>query len=400
VDNSRLTAVMLLVASGESEDPPGRPGLAHLLEHLAVTAPAGKFPATPMESIVAEYPDGWNAQTSWDHILMAWIVPAEKWETQLEQLASRVHDLQPRKEDLKRELGRLDVELGNMYHRWPDLAAGNWARTCLRAGPEGPRRGGEIDKLQDITLEEIARDWADKTRPESLVLVLCGRFDPGQARKKVEALFPAKAADPQPAAQASEARSLQTGKTFEIHPESAPARLSLAGFSTPGFSGRPEPMADATAAGLALLQYSAIQDRRVKCQFNLYADPLLILFFALGGVEQQPGTVLSKWLDGARNFSWRGMDAMQARLVLRRNRGILPRDLSAETLAVNPQLIYSTGYTAGLRALRGSFGFWKKFDKRVDSLDEKRLAEAVKKLLDDGRGTRVEVLPPQPSGSR
>jgi len=401
LDNAPVTAVMVLDASGEAQDPAARPGLAHLLEHLGATSAAGKFPASPVEKIVADYPDGWNGQTSWDHVLLAWMVPSEKWVGELEHLAARIQDLHPTQEDLDRELGRMEEELGNMYGRWPDLAAGNWVRTCLRAGPEGPRRGGEIEKLRDISLDEIARAWKEKTRPQNLILVLCGRFDPGQARARIVSLFPKAPPAAETPAEAASGKPLpKGGETFQIHPAGAPAPYSLAGFPTPGFSGRAEPMADAMAAGLALLQYSAIQDRRVKCQFNLFADPLLILFFTSSQGKQASGAALSSWLDRARKFAWRGMDAMQVRLILRHNRGLVPRDLSAQTLAASPQLVYSIGYSAGLRALRAKAGFWRRFDKRVESLDEKRLAEAVAKLLDDRQGVQVEILPSQPSGSR
>ncbi len=66
IAGSDTVAVLTLFDVGESIDPPGKSGLAHLVEHVYVTATPSTGQRSANEFMKA-YPDGWNAQTGWDY---------------------------------------------------------------------------------------------------------------------------------------------------------------------------------------------------------------------------------------------------------------------------------------------------------------------------------------------
>ena len=63
MDGAQQVALVVLYSVGGDHDPEGRSGLAHLIEHLYVTAAAGATRARTIAAYVQRYPAGWNAQT-------------------------------------------------------------------------------------------------------------------------------------------------------------------------------------------------------------------------------------------------------------------------------------------------------------------------------------------------
>jgi zinc protease len=56
-------ALLVLYKLGGDHDPRGRSGLAHLVEHVYVTAAAGSAPARSADAFFQSYPSGCTAQT-------------------------------------------------------------------------------------------------------------------------------------------------------------------------------------------------------------------------------------------------------------------------------------------------------------------------------------------------
>src|SRR5262249_20105377 len=56
-------ALLVLYKIGGDHDPPGRSGLAHLVEHLYITAAAGAQPSRTADAFFQRYRAGGNAQT-------------------------------------------------------------------------------------------------------------------------------------------------------------------------------------------------------------------------------------------------------------------------------------------------------------------------------------------------
>ena len=109
-------AVAVLYAVGGDHDPEGLSGLAHLVEHLYVTAAAGGSPARSAEEMMRRYPKGWNAETGDRYTVFAGVVAADALAAELHDAAARMGDLRIAESDLVRERPRILLELEHETH--------------------------------------------------------------------------------------------------------------------------------------------------------------------------------------------------------------------------------------------------------------------------------------------
>lgn len=181
VEGTGDVALVVLYSIGGDHDPEGRSGLAHLVEHLYVTAAAGEGEARTAQEYMQRYPLGWNAQTGDDYTVFATVFPKEALDEELEDAASRMGDLRVEAADLEREKERLLQEVSNMFGGLPALAARNLAGEKVRPTPLGGRKGGLGKDVEAITLEEVQRRWERLYKPANATLVLIGAFDPREA---------------------------------------------------------------------------------------------------------------------------------------------------------------------------------------------------------------------------
>ena len=182
-------ALVVLYSVGGDHDPKGRSGLAHLLEHVYVTAAAGKAKSRNVEEYIKLYPRGWNAQTGDRYTVVAAVFTGKDLDRELRDAAARMGDLRPVAADLDREKPRIDAELANMFGGMPQLAAMNHARERARPTPSGGRKGGVVEHVRKVTLDELTHRWRRYYKPANALLVLAGGFDPAVARKSIETHF-------------------------------------------------------------------------------------------------------------------------------------------------------------------------------------------------------------------
>ena len=148
-------AVALVFDIGSHHDPPGRSGMAHMVEHLLVTSATQTEPARTVDEVVTSYPLGSNAQTGEDYTVIATVVDAGGLEGELTRMAGRLAGVAPTDADLAREEPRLQAELTNMFGAIPELGAANLARERLRPTPDDGRRGGDPDAVAALTLDDL-----------------------------------------------------------------------------------------------------------------------------------------------------------------------------------------------------------------------------------------------------
>jgi zinc protease len=202
-------AVVVLFNLGSDQDPAGKSGMTHLLEHLYCTAATGDVPARDFAAIVKRYGMGFNQQTGPDFTVFAGVVAAEKLEEEIKDAAARMGALHPTAADLDREVPRVILELENMYGRIPSLAGINHARAALHPIQQDGRRGGNPEQVKRLTLDELQALWLAHYKPCNAVLVLTGGFDADKARDMIRRYFapippgtppPAKPVQPSPRA--------------------------------------------------------------------------------------------------------------------------------------------------------------------------------------------------------
>ena len=189
VPTASKVALVVLFNLGGVHDPMGRSGMAHLIEHLYVTAATGETPARDARQFMERYPAGWNALTGFDFTVIAGVVEPAQFAEELTDVAARMSDLRITETDLEREVPRVLQELQNMYGGIPSLAGLNHARALLYPIPQGGQYGGAPAHVQTITLNELQQFWKDYYKPNNAFLIIAGKFDPAEARKSIHANF-------------------------------------------------------------------------------------------------------------------------------------------------------------------------------------------------------------------
>lgn len=189
VRKAELVSLVTLFSIGETSDPQGKSGMAHLIEHLYVTSAAGDFPSRNVDRFVTDYPRGWNAQTGMDYTLIATVFPRRQFDGEIRMAAARMKNLDINENDLDREIPRIEQELANMYAGIPMLASQNLsAGMLLSSQPEG-RKGGVIEQIRTITVDELRARTSTFYKPVNALIVISGAVEPGTTRKRIEALF-------------------------------------------------------------------------------------------------------------------------------------------------------------------------------------------------------------------
>jgi zinc protease len=189
IRGARDVTLLVLVKLGGDDDPKGQSGLAHLVEHLYVTAGAGATAPRTAEAFFKSYPAGCNAQTGDRYTLVATVFPRGDLEKELVDASARMGDLRITAPELDREKLRLIDEVSNMFGRLPTLGAVNNARELIRPTPRGGRKGGVPEHVQKLTLDDIQMHWKRYYKPRHAILVLAGAVDEEEARKSVTAHF-------------------------------------------------------------------------------------------------------------------------------------------------------------------------------------------------------------------
>lgn len=236
-------AIVLVFDIGEQHDPEGASGLAHLIEHLWVTAAAGDLPSRTADAWMHApgRRTGANAQTGETYTLVASVVPAMHWQVELRDFAARLNGPKVTQADLDRELPRMSIELGNMYGGMPRLAALNIARQTAVPAPSGGRRGGVEAQLAQVTLEQVQARLATLYGAANATLAVAGPVEAAFALDLVRALF----------------ASAPTGKPPpHARARAQPAALGVAWADFHGSSGAPQ-AAHAATDGVAATSFAA-----------------------------------------------------------------------------------------------------------------------------------------------
>jgi zinc protease len=225
IEGADETALLVLYGVGGDHDPEGRSGLAHMVEHVYVTAAAGEAPARTAEEYFKRYRAGCNAQTGDRYTVIAAVFARGDLDKELRDAAARMGDLRVTAADLEREKPRIRDEVANMFGRMPSLGAWNNAHELVRPTPRGGRRGGLPEHVQALTLEEVRQYGKRYYKPRNAILVLAGAVDAKAARRAVADHF-AKlpAGEKAPAPQEPGAARFGTVRQLVVEPVTPQAR--------------------------------------------------------------------------------------------------------------------------------------------------------------------------------
>jgi zinc protease len=213
-DRSRSqVAIAMTFDVGYRDDPTGRAGMAHLIEHLLVggsaNAPRHKFHRELDASGAVDF----NATTSAERTSMFATFPASTYASGLwlfsDALAFLLTQIDQRS---------LEIERGVVINeRW--LRKNSTGQVAgINLFPEGHRRRprGDAD-LENIQLGELQGFFQRWYGPNNAVLAIVGNFDPSEARALVERYFgPIRNSFPKPARKRIREPAPRFGQTLDV----------------------------------------------------------------------------------------------------------------------------------------------------------------------------------------
>ncbi len=162
---------------GARNDPPGRTGLSHWVEHMLFRG-TPQYPAAQVERQIARCGGQWNASTSLDWTVYYEIVPSAHADLLIPLEADRMVNARFEAQDVEAER---QVILTERLQRL-DSPSYRLSRRVLRAAlpqhPYGNPVIGEAEDLMAASRADLYEHYRAWYTPANAVLVWCGDFDP------------------------------------------------------------------------------------------------------------------------------------------------------------------------------------------------------------------------------
>lgn len=311
VPGAKHAGLFCFIKQGFSEDPPGRVGLAHFVEHLVMTARTDER-------------EGWDALRWSRERRVANAMTRPRYtvyfsvgeRAQISADARRFADvlrgkLEISQELVDRERGRLLIEIANMTEQRPGAALQWRARALALEGSPEARVG--IGLRQDVAKLDIAslRRAIQRThRPEQCLLVLCGDVDPAVDRPFLEQVFASIEAEPMAEPVAGEASDTKLKDAVAPHPR-AGAPFAVLAYRAPAFGDADFPAFCLAAFWLGQRANMAFRPRGREVEAGLWPalyailDEPRVAYFGRRGTQGQSDEValreeLRAFIDASR----------------------------------------------------------------------------------------------------
>lgn len=185
-DREDAAAIVLLLDVGLRHDPPGRSGMALLVERIFPTARTPATPAGTLDALKAQHPLGFHTRVGADHTAFTFVVPPDRITATIDDLVARLSSLQVEAADLERERPHVLANLARLRGGEAEPTARTFAAEAIRPTPAQGWRGGVAEELEATTVEELRDFLEHHARATNARLVVIGRHDPATLRKHVE----------------------------------------------------------------------------------------------------------------------------------------------------------------------------------------------------------------------
>ena len=191
VENARAPIVVQMVwyKAGAADEPPGKSGIAHFLEHLMFkgtpTVPSGEF-----SKIVAANGGSDNAFTSQDYTAYVQRVASDKLELVMRMEADRMANLQLTDEKIAPERGVVQEERRQRTDNSPSaqLYERRRAITYLRH-PYGIPSIGWKREIDGLTAEDALAFYRRHYAPNNAILIVAGDATASEVRRFAEKYY-------------------------------------------------------------------------------------------------------------------------------------------------------------------------------------------------------------------
>jgi zinc protease len=389
----RQTSLVVFYSMGNDHDPHGRTGLAHMLEHVYVTAAAGKTKSRTIDEYLERYSDEWNAQTGDRYTVFATTFPAAKLDEELSDAAARMSDLRITDAEIERERPRMLTEVNNMFSASPPLAGLNNSLELLRPTPEQGRRGGLPAHIKTITADDLRATWKRYYKPRNAIVVLSGDVNPTAALKAIEAHFGnLESGEPAPDPRAPGKPKFGTSVSLNVEslePDSLPEVCLAYAAPQPGSELYAPYLVLASRFATAAEKLGVAQPGRFPVYFPMLDNPavLAVSTAAKAGESKEDAIArLERFVAETIAPELRAGEIGNTRLQFALLLGTT--DLPDKTLAVNP---YGVAFSLGRREqLRLDYQVLNRALDRVTDADLRRVAKLV---FGNDRHTGAYIVP-------
>ena len=218
---------------GSFNEPPGKTGLAHFVEHMLFKG-TERFPKGQIDRLAFIAAGHSNAETGEDVTHYWFAFPSDRWEIALAVEADRMRGanfdprevesergiiVEERARDMDSPVGRLDQQhlaVSYLHHPYRNPILG-WP-----------------DDLSQITVDDLRDFYHLHYRPDGAVLVVVGDVDPEEALDRIEANFGTIARGESPRPEPSPSEPRQTGRRdFSMAESESVARALFGWHSVP-----------------------------------------------------------------------------------------------------------------------------------------------------------------------
>lgn len=216
VPNDQETKVMLDVVyfTGSLNDPEGKSGLAHLLEHLAFKG-TKHIAGNEFQRRLDKYTLRANAVTN--HYATRYLnvirPDAESIRQVLQLEAERMHHLVLKADDVSSEIEIVKREREVRMDKAPALMADELLTRLYGDQSLGRMPIGRLDELKSIQLAELQKYYQTWYAPNNAALVITGKFNKDEVLQQLDTAFssiPAKSLPPQPATPRLDVKQIQS----------------------------------------------------------------------------------------------------------------------------------------------------------------------------------------------
>jgi zinc protease len=190
-----VVAVSMWYRTGSRHDPPGRAGLAHLIEHMVYKG-TGRFAKGEYDRILHAAGAIHNASTWFDRTNYYIVIGNDRYPLALELEADRMRGATLTPEDLRDEAA---VVCNELQRNEDDPAFfERMQAAAFREHAYGRPVGGTIEQVRAITADDLRDFYDQRYRPGAAYLVVAGDYDDARILDEIEAAFGSIAPGSQP----------------------------------------------------------------------------------------------------------------------------------------------------------------------------------------------------------
>ncbi|HEX4925659.1 MAG TPA: pitrilysin family protein [Bdellovibrionales bacterium] len=183
-----VVTVQAWIQSGSATEPGRLKGLTHFIEHLAFRG-TGKFEPGEITALAESLGGQINAFTSLDHTTFSATLPSRYLETAVELVAQLVSDARFDSAELEAERAVVLEEINS------SMDVPSWEptkllfETAFGDHPYSVPVIGSPETVKAISRDDLVGHYRTHYRPDNMLVVVAGDFEPGAAKELIAARF-------------------------------------------------------------------------------------------------------------------------------------------------------------------------------------------------------------------